>query len=54
MEHERELTDLEVAGLWWERFGEPLPLLGCADIALSILKEAGALRAPEPRSFAED
>jgi len=52
VEHERELTDLEVAGLWRERFGEPLPLLGCVDIALSILREAGPLQ--EPRSFAED
>lgn len=47
-----DLEDLELDRLWRARFGQPLPLLGCAELVREVLARApNALT--EPRSWTE-
>ena len=45
--------DIELDGEWRARFGQPLPILGCADLVRRLLDDDAARRAPvEVMSFA--
>jgi len=40
----------EIDALWRERFGQPLPVLGCTEMARQLLKDASEMAACERRT----
>jgi hypothetical protein len=44
--------EVELDGEWRARFGQPLPILGCADLVRRLLDDEARRAGSEPVSFA--